>query len=433
MRTNPVASPGLKNSPYYIPFPKQGFKALVLSIVFLSLIGSVTNYVTISSLSSLLILFAPLLVCINSRLKPISLSILGLWLLFFLSTLTYAPQSFLEYNFYRRDGNFFISFAPLLSLSLMTWKIDVERWADFFLRWITLATIPAMLYFLNNKPFSTDHRIFSLYFYSHNAAGGVLCLATCVAIGFYLDKRKYFYLFLSCLNFFAALLTFSRGSVLAFLLASFTFFCVKKKNIKYLLISLVVLHLPPLFYGYQFWMRNPSLSNASIIGEAIEENNLNFHKAGTVVDRLFVIWPRAIDLFMKSPILGTGFGSYNDTPHQLEGIENVIMINSSKNLTYDAGHAHHSYLHVLAENGLIGIFLLCFCLYQIYQFIDKIESKSLKVGLCLAFWMNFYSSFTEHRLFTPSQMLPFFILLGLCVCSSHLKKDASTNHLENKT
>lgn len=402
--------------------PQNKFKAFVLIVVFLSLLGSITNFVPISALSCPLILLSPLFLSKNANLSQTSLSIISLWLLIFISTLIYAPQSFLDYQFYRRDGNFFISFAPLLSLSLLSFKIDVEKWGDFFIKWVSVALIPSIFYFLSSKPFSTIHNIFLFYFHGHNAAGGFLCFSTCLSLGFFLNKRQWQHLLITCWQIFATFLTASRGSILGLGMAMFTFFCVPRKYLKLYVLFWIIAHLLPLHYGYQFWKQHPNLSTRQIIEEALDETNMHVHRAGTAADRLFVLWPRAIDLWLKSPFLGTGFGSYNDMPYEFFGTENFFMLNKPKELKFDAGHAHHSFLHILAENGLLGLFLLIYCLYQIDKSTKSLPSKSLAYGLELALWANIFSSFTEHRIFTPSQMFPFNIMVGLCLCSRKFNK-----------
>jgi len=135
-----------------------------------------------------------------------------------------------------------------------------------------------------------------------------------------------------------------------------------------------------------------------------------------VNERVFELWPCAIKLSLSSPFFGTGFGSFNDSPYHLEGINHVLAYNVPTVIYDSDAHAHHSFLHILAETGLFGLVLVCLWLRSIYTYLIK-KNDVVALALLGMFWCLIFSSFTEHRLFTPSQMLPFTIILGIYIAN----------------
>jgi O-antigen ligase len=75
---------------------------------------------------------------------------------------------------------------------------------------------------------------------------------------------------------------------------------------------------------------------------------------------------------------------------------------------------------VLAETGIIGLALLVWFLRCIYRFTwQSVEDPALRTALLLSFWTLVFASFTEHRIVTPSNVLPFALLFGLTVADAN--------------
>lgn len=411
---------------WFFALPRNSFKLCILALSFISLLGTVTNYVPLSAFICSLFFLHPLFLYLAKAQTKFLLSVYFMYVFFMINVFIYAPLSFLHYDFYRRDGNVFIAFLPLLIIGTLSLKIDVEKLTKYFLKWTTCIAAACMAYFLvsHHKNIFVGHNIFFFLFHSHNAAGGFLALSASLALGFFAFEKKgrYLYLLMFLINAGACFLTYSRGSLAALLFAIFIVFVLRERYIFPILLMSVVAMGFLLFWGYKVWLAHPGLAGISGIEEVSEEMPLKMDRASTVVDRVFILWPRAVYLFLQSPIFGTGFGSYNDLPYQLFGVQNVFMLNDSKNILFNSTHAHHSYLHVLCETGLFGLSLLVGVLVRMRRFIISLPSQTLRCGLLLAFWMNVWSSMTEHRLFTPSQMLPFIIILSLSLANFRFEK-----------
>lgn len=391
-------------------------RALLLA-TFACLIGTVTNMVPLSAGLALGLWLVPLLLLARRRVPRVGFALGVLLLYFLLWTLLYHPASLAEYGFYRRDGNVFITFAPLLLLSLLRLDVDVERIARGFLyvagglNVLFLAIYAAT----GGTIFFHQEGIYHFLFYAHNAAGGFLAALTALSIAFYLGTRERRFLLLSLTNAAGLLATVSRGSVLGLLVALGIVLVLRGRWMRSMVAAMALVQL--VFFVAVHRMAPPGAlvaEHPAVIDAEVFEG---LPRAHTIAIRAFYLWPRAWELFVTSPFIGTGFGSYNDLPYRFRGPLPLVQVNQAAEVVYSDSHAHHTFLHVMAETGLLGLGLLLWLLYEIHRFILRIRAPALRQAFLLLFWLNVVSSFTEHRLFTPSQMLPFTILLGLAVAN----------------
>ncbi|NGX30867.1 MAG: hypothetical protein K940chlam8_00221 [Chlamydiae bacterium] len=387
---------------------------IVFSLGIISLFLTVTNFVNLSVLFFLnIFLVFFILMRSNMILNKLHVALYGLLLYFLLHTLVYSPSALLNYEFYRRDGNVFISFLPFLIYSGLYFEFSVEKLVRAFLGFV--AIVNGVTLFLYLTHLYRPHPEYFMLFFAHNAAGGFLSIVSALALGLFWQSRKPMDLILFVSLLSGLYFTQSRGSLLGFVLACGLVIVLREKHIKKVLFGVFLLHVVLLFYTYPIWQR---------LGEKypVEEGQMSLNsinRAHTFVDRGLFLWPRAFDLFLKSPILGTGFGSYNDVPHHLKGKEHILMLNQPEKYFFDDSHAHHSFLHVLAETGLLGFMLLSLFLLYLRRWILTVENSGIQMGLLLCFWSNFFSSCTEHRLFTPSQILPFALICGLVMANQN--------------
>ncbi len=407
----------------YLRLPNSFLRAFILFLFTLSLLGTVTNYVPVSALLCTSFFLIPLFFAFRESVSKFVLSTYILSFYFVITVLMYAPEQFFEYAFFRRDGNFFITFLPLLIFGIGKVRVDVEKVVRRFLHWETgvvlLCLLPLLLF--RFKQLWVREKDFFLLFHAHNAAGGFLAVTSALTLGFALkseDKERLKWKCFFAINAVACFFTHSRGSFLALLASIFMVVWLRPKMRKYFVFIVIVVIMMVTIYGYQIWSTlSPEEREASAKG-AFSIQYVEVSRASNVFDRIIFLWPRAINLWMQSPILGIGFGAYNDVPNQLEGISGVFMLNNASNLAFSSGHAHHSFYHIMAETGIVGLLLTLLMLYRMNIYIRNIKIDALRLGMQLAFWVNFWASMTEHRLFTPSQMLPFIIILSLLITHS---------------
>jgi O-antigen ligase len=342
---------------------------------------------------------------------------------------------FFKYMFYRYDANYFVTFFPLFVFPVMALSAKITYNLNkyvmtfvIFIAAINLALLAPI--FLFNKSllgyYNPEFRLYSFLFEAHNAAGGYLAFIVLINLSFVLyagdtiNKKRKYVLYISLgINVLSLILTASRGSILAALLAVL-FFHIKGRKLltTAMLSSIATLLLIAYLLGYAMYTPD---EDSEIIEKKIKhtismlDDKKQIERLYSVLDRTTHVWPMAIDDFIKSPLIGIGFTRYNDLPYKFKGIKYFVYLNRSEKIYSNPGHAHHSFLHILGETGVIGLMLTIILLFNIIRFINIYRTKNIILGnaLYLGIIACIISSFTEHRLFTPAQMLPFTIILSL--------------------
>lgn len=385
----------------------------------LSLFFTVTNLIPISALSAILVITLPFTLFQYQSHHPVFISSTLLITYFIIQVLSYHPASFLDLEFYRRDGNVFITFIPLLTLSLLKIKNNIERLSKIFIIFAGVLNIffTIIYFFTGGTIWLFEEGIYHFLFEAHNAAGGFIAVLTALTLASYLETKKRTYLFLLLTNLVGLILSFSRGSILGIIIG-FGIASVKtKSHLRIIVISLLLFQVGMVTWFYK--NAPPNFLNFNLFSvEGYDLNDIDPRGGGNIINRGFYLWPKATHLFLQSPVLGVGFGSFNDLPYNLQGISHIYVTNVPSSIVFSSAHAHHSFLHILAETGFIGFLLLVYFLLTLRRFILTITSPSVRNGLHIAYWVNIISSLTEHRLFTPSQMLPFTIIVGLAIASA---------------
>lgn len=399
---------------------------LIIIIFIISLFASITNIIPLSASYGILSIFIPFIILKKFLLKESKINKILFYVIlmlgyFFISTLIYAPESFLEYDFYRRDGNVFITFLPLLILLYFKFKINVENIIKSFIYFATMINLIFLCIFFvtGGTIWFYEENVYHFLFEAHNAAGGFLMMLTAFSLGLYLRYKNNYNLFILFINLLGLYETNSRGSILAFIFSIIMLYSLKKGYEKYLANLFIIGQI--IIYSFIYINAPYNFLDESLFSVDIIDNDF-IDRGGTFINRGFYLWPRAIYLFLQSPILGIGFGGYNDLPYNLDGIAGLLMYNAPSIYIFSDAHAHNTFLNVLSETGIVGLIILVMLLLSINSFIKSINNKFLFHILYLGLWSAIFSSVTEHRLFTPSQMIPYFIILGLVYVSNSYEK-----------
>ncbi|MGV2288056.1 O-antigen ligase family protein [Trinickia sp. YCB016] len=339
------------------------------------------------------------------------------------STLLYDPRSFLVFDFYRRDGNFFISYAPVFAGCLYAHRWDLNKILRTFFIFAVIINIPPYAqYILHNgllSIFRHPDDSFGSYFIARNAAGGFLAMLFCLGAACYLQRRSKWLLALLGLNLLMLFSTYSRGSLLgAAAIFPYLYFGRKRWMLATLMAGLVVASLAMAIYhtdpsvdymGYRFSIHN---SDAKVA-------NLDI--------RYEWLWPRALAYFEQSPIVGLGFGSFDDHIGSLTSYFHLFAVPSDVIIEHSDSHAHNSYLNILAELGIVGLVLM---LSFFWKLIEWSQNGAAAAAL-VARGQNFTAfrfveissicllvmSATEHRLVTPSNVLILSLVISLLLAS----------------
>jgi O-antigen ligase len=403
--------------------------------------GTMTNRIFLSVIPTLISAILFLFVYINHRILVLE-KYHFYFILFFLfaviSTLVYYPRSFLLFEFYRYDGNFFISYFPLLLFPFIYYNFNALKILKSFAFFIVIInTIIYIIYLFITKGGVILHpaipgNSFTPFFKATNAAGGFYSIVASIFIIFYYHERKIVYLVCLFLTLLFLWSTTSRGSILGVLLGGIFFLEYKKgkKILIYTTITLIILVQAIIIYN-TYPLYKEYLFKSSDIAEDTQvfiENRFDNPdgKQANIYIRAFDTWPRATALFLNSPIIGSGFGSVNDLPLTFDrGIPHLFSFNDSKNKYFNDSHAHHSYLHFLAEMGILGLGLFLLFWFNLFKFINSsrfIVDNIVKDYLSFSMFNLSIMSFTEHRITTPSNVLPFIIFFSIALMSSNYKK-----------
>jgi O-antigen ligase len=345
-------------------------------------------------------------------LSKLQLYLLLLFLYCIVSVLVVHPTSLLEFGFYRRDGNLFISLLPLLMIGFIHFQFNSYNFIRRFIILCSIANIVFFIFFLikGNNIFANS-TLYYFAFTAHNAAGGFLMILSCLSVAVWYFRKNTINAMIALLNISSLFATGSRGSYLAFILAIFFVFLLRYRYIflsKIAIISIILLHIGIIIWGYtlhhSIWNPEDKYASDVIQIDVRDSHNISY--------RMIKVWPWAIDDFLESPIFGTGFSTFNDHYIELKKIAPLINLRILEENIYNSGHAHHSFLHILAEMGIIGILLIFLILKKIYQMILRLPDFD-RMALLLCFFALLFASLTEHRLVTPSQALPFFTILAM--------------------
>ncbi|MBM7560132.1 O-antigen ligase family protein [Marinitoga litoralis] len=329
-------------------------------------------------------------------------------------------SKFFSYENFRHDGNFYITYMPLFIPILTTnfkSKINYYNLIIKVYKIISLITLGLTFSFLAKKPIGiSDGDIYHYLFKAHNAAGGYYLMLSVFGLIYLIHNKSLFNLFYFLSNLAALYFSKSRGSQLAFIwvigliVINYSFKSGKLKKIYYIItiIGAITIILTAYYLSTEHGIYNLSTQNTEIM----DLNDPN--RTANISDRLFILWPRAINDFLKSPILGIGFTRYNDFPYMFEGIRGLLYFNTSRVIFSDA-HAHNSYLHVLAETGIIGFIFFIFLIKEMFFISKKIPDKFFSNYVYYSIFAILIAGLTEHRVYTPAQVMPFTILVEVII------------------
>ncbi len=178
-------------------------------------------------------------------------------------------------------------------------------------------------------------------------------------------------------NLIALVMTYTRGAILAFVVAIPFYFLKKNKKI-FVATGAVLLIITSLTY--------------KLLGELIL-------RGGSDIERLSQ-WRAALAGFKERPIFGFGYLNFESQSIPLKlkyGIE----------ASYYGGHAHNNYLEALASTGIFGFLL--FMLWQIFWLVEMYKRDDLIAKLAIPFIVAFIVSGQTQATFTLGANL-FFIM-----------------------
>lgn len=389
-------------------------KKFILGLSVVALFGTVTNFIYFSPLLTLLV---PLAIFVFNK-KALERPIFWLYIflaLFLLSTLLYDWYSLINFDFYRRDGNFLISYSPLFVLPLFHYRFNLNKYIrQFYIFALSLYSILFIYHLLTiSNPADLLNWVFGGLFIAQNAVGGFLAVLGSLGFAYAWHKNSKMEWFFFVIIFVILFATYSRGSILGLVLGIIAWYLAIKGYYKTIILYMMVFVLftiGSLMIGYPYFKQQINTQNyvESYVGSDLRTKNAN------ILIRVLYTFPRSFYVFTQSPIVGTGVGSYDDRPFQFEKIVPYVAYNTQPQKSHTSAHAHHSYLQILAEQGIVGLTVFLTFWISLFWYLVRIRGNPLmRDFLLIAFFTITIAAFTEHRITTPSMMLPFTIPLGM--------------------
>jgi len=214
--------------------------------------------------------------------------------------------------------------------------------------------------------------------------------------------------------------TYSRGSMLG-LLVLIPYFLVRgrwaRPALGLLMASLIAASLAIAimhthdsvnYLGYRF-----DISNAD-------------EKVANLDIRYEWLWPRALEYFRMSPIVGMGFGSFDDQFSSVVGYFGIFTEALGITINHSDSHAHNSYLNILAELGIVGLGLIMWFYWELVKWAINGAKAAIKdnytdytgfLFIELSSVCLLVMSATEHRITSPSNVLLPALVTSLMLAS----------------
>jgi O-antigen ligase len=344
---------------------------------------------------------------------------------------TSAPiANLLSFDFLRFDGALLIAYVPLLLVTdLRLDPVFVRRSVSLFLSAMSavallglaefvdstvlplgLSWLPAPLQLMHDASLSSS--IFHGFFRAHNAAGAVYAMAALLAFSLLVRSKSpslmsWPSVWLAA-NVIGLMLTQSRTAYVAFFATAVVMFSRSRWSLKNA-IKYGALVIAPLLY---FLLLAPTVSHRTQEVSDLEDPN--------VVTRFFY-YQRAFTDFTQSPIVGTGFGRFNDELKIYSGVPHLLYIATGGSVVNDDAHAHNSYLHFLAEGGVVGLGLMLGVWINTFRWVraQKQIFEPGSFGDCFAqgiqacIILEFIMSLTEHMMGTAVSSLTILTMVAL--------------------
>ena len=406
----------------------KAFIYLIVSMSGFFLLMNKYPYFAIASFLIILIL-AIIFVLYFKRITSQHAELLGILIIIYLYLiLSYFISNqgignFLSYQFFRYDGNFFFAYIPFFALAVpyFNYKNAIKFYINILFITFSLFSIFGLYGFVTGNNFmgmiegTRDRGLMYLALNSaHNATGSVFAAVSIISLVFTLrtkGKKRIYYLIVFLLVLGGLLITKSRGSYIGFA-TGFTvimwYYFRSWKKYLIMLASLIIAGVPALYFS------------------GLVNNMPDFFDftSGTSAVRLN-LWDKALYLFSQSPIFGTGFARYNDAGYEnirLVGIKQVFAFFIEPKFDYSSAHAHNSYLHFLAEIGILGLALflffwvLCYIkLFKGFKYIRDSFSKNIFISGMGVIAVLFGLSLTEHYFTSPTIIMCLAVFISLAI------------------
>lgn len=248
--------------------------------------------------------------------------------------------------------------------------------------------------------------------YSTNGMWLVVGLYASVALAFTSDKEMFKRAIPSLIILIAIMLTGKRSHLFFSIIVLYTlYYCYLSNDKRTRTVRMVAAALIVLLVGFIIILYVPSLGNAFSRFKESADN-------GDITNNRIYFWGLAIQLFNENPLLGVGWGRFQDYCEMY--------------LAYRA-HAHNTFIQLLCETGVVGFaayagWMVTLLIVVIRQFtqVRKTSNDMVQLGM-LAFSLQmqiffFLYCFTGNPLYEKEMFVPYFVSCAIVFYQGYIDR-----------
>lgn len=362
----------------------------------------------------------------------------GLWLFSGLWIGGLAPTDLVSFSFINGEGRVFVAYIPLLLMAVAPVR-ELNLTSLFHhLQYLALASLALFsIWEVTHTPILAEGASgnFVGFLTSHTGGGTFFGLFALLLILIGYESRRTKMHLLGWLMMLPLLASASREALLAFLVAG-VWYLIQLRKWRVMLLSSVlafsVVIIMPLVAPHT-WARTSGLFTWSLVENVIETAKTTHWVPGeeevelvgreqNILTRV-AFYSYALQRFAESPLLGIGWGRYNDPNIRQEGIPGLYYPAVDGTRSLSVGNAHNSYIHTLCENGLVGLGLLLWLWFGIYWRLRRAarryaafkDAHSLFRAAQGVVIFSLVAALPGHALAAPSLVLPATAVLGVAL------------------
>lgn len=375
------------------------------------------------------------------RIGVLVLANVAVWTVSGLVVGTLRPATLTDPAFWEGDGRIFISYVPLLFFTINLASFDDVRAA---VKTVSLGALLSLglfgIWLVTKLPILSTGRTahFAGLVTSHTGAGtvhGVLAVFLIVAGLEARDRRR---ALLGAALLLPAFGSGSREALVAIVLA-LAWHAVAHLRPRQLpavaaaaaIVALLLVLLTPALL--ERTTRIVSVETVEAAWATFEQGDWEWGDewsySGTEHNVLvrMLYWRYALERFAQSPLVGIGFGRFTDTRLHGWGVPGLLDLALEGGIVVTApGGAHNSYLHLAAENGLLGVALMVALWMAAYRRLgvlvrgrpagDDVRAAALAGRAVIVFAL--VGACFGHALAAPTTCLPALTLVGVLVSAA---------------
>lgn len=355
--------------------------------------------------------------------------------------------SFFNLKFINGDGRIFIAWMPILVFSVVSvGYVEFQKTASTTLA-IGVASVLLYSFWMvtgASQLAGAGHPDEYHGFLTSHSGSGVFFGTICVFLAIYgYEKRDRFCMLISLLCFVPVIASASREAIVGVMAVMLWYLAIRNLKPRLLILvatlTMLAVSVAP-YISEKTWNRSAGVISVEFAVNMVEQAEITAHSDwqpgdwatddasddylesgdSNVLSRI-VLWTYAIKRFLDSPGLGIGWGRFNDRDVELITLTGIGVFALDGEPIFAAASAHNSYLHILAESGLLGLLLFLTVPTILYLRFNRAIRRLSSFKDVRAYYIGCQGlivyaatcALTGHALASPSLMVPTATIIGV--------------------